>query len=168
MSNLHFTDTEIYQRAYLGKALDGLFRTVKVQMESVYRSRAILFPVSASSTLHFLSHNEGASLAEISKALKTTHQLSTQKIKILQKLSLVEKRADALDLRRFEWRLTRKGRTQARLLAACMDDVTHIYDEFYAELGVDLRTIVSDAQAALEQRTMSERFQTMFPMERSA
>lgn len=166
-SQSSFIQSDPYHQAYLGKAIDELYKTVMGQMAVVYKARGLLFPVSSSSTLHYLRNNDGASLAEIARALNATHQLSTQKIKILQKLGLVSKHPDPNDLRRYEWRLTEKGRAQTEILDKCMQDVTLIFDQYYEQLGFNLRDVVSKAQEALLACPMERRFQeATFPERR--
>lgn len=163
MKKPSFIQSDIFYEAYLGKAIDNLYKTVMGQMDAVYKARGLTFPVSSSSTLHYLSYHEGATLAEISKSLNATHQLSTQKIKILSKLGLVERRADSNDKRCYKWYLTAEGKDQTARLETCMKDVKHIFVEYYEELGFNLREIISQSEGALLSYTMEQRFHDKFP-----
>lgn len=162
-----FVSSNTIKSAYLGKhAHDLLFKSSE-QVESVYLMRGIIIPVIVSSLLQYLSDHEGASLTEIGRALGVPHQLVAQRINKLKNLSLIERRADPGDGRRFGFFLNSHGEEQARRLKACMEDMALIYEDLYQEIECDLAQKLLEAVGSLETRSLKERFAEKFPMQQA-
>jgi len=163
--NMTFINSEILQKAYLGKHAHDLLLKSSDQVAEVYKARGILIPVVVSSTMQFLSRRDNASLADISRALGLPHQLVAQRIQKLDRLGLVEKHPDPFDGRRFEYCLTDLGRDQASRLTRCMEDTAVIYNELYDEIGYDLAQLLLDAVQALERKPLITRFAEKYPIQ---
>lgn len=160
---MSFLNSETTRKAYLGKHAQNLILTSSNQAQSVYQERGIIIPVSASSVLQFLCQNEGASLADISRALEIPHQLVAQRIEKLIKLALLKKEPDPSDKRRSGFFLTNHGTDQARRLIVCMVDMAAVYDDLYDEIGCDLAQVLLNAIKALEGNSLASRFSSKFP-----
>lgn len=154
-----FIDTEIMRTAYLGKFAQNLILKTLEQESDIYEARGIVFPVRASSTVEMIKRKPGISLSEIGRALGFPHQLVAQRIKLLSKMSLVEKRADPHDRRRYGFFLTQSGKEQARLMQGCVEDISQAYFDLYEEIGCDLPDKLAAAMAALEDRPILQRLE---------
>ena len=157
-----FVNSENTQKAFLGKHAQDLIIKTSDQVQIVYRERGLIIPVVVSSTLLSISRNKGASLADISKTLELPHQLVAQRAAKLLKLELIEKRADPNDKRRSEFRLTKTGAAQAKILELCMADTAQIYDDLYKEIGCDLPQMLRAAIDALDRKSLQTRFAEKF------
>ena len=152
-----FAQNSTLQSAYLGKHAQDLLMKTSEQIGFVYRERGLTIPVLVSSTLHFLSTKPNASLADVARALDLAHQHVTQRVEKLIAMGLVEKTPDAVDRRRSNLNLTRRGRKEARLLAQCMEDTATVYEELYAEIECDLARALRKAIDAIERRPLWDR-----------
>lgn len=149
---------DIIAKAYLGKRLHDLLSTLSDQLAIVYQTDGIVVPVASSSTLYHLSQTDGATAADIARALQITHQLATQRIEKLSQRGLVEKRPDEDDARKVCWVLTSIGRDQAKRLRVCMENVVDVHDQLFDEIGVNLISALDDAQSALSTKPLADRF----------
>ena len=168
MSAKEFIKSGDLADAYLGKHALELTARTSEQMQRVYDSRGLNFPIEVSSVLHFLNANDGASVTEIAAGLDIPHQLAAQRIRKLLAFALVEKSQDPHDARRTALNLTRKGREASEGLIACMEDTAVIYRELFAEIGCDLTAALGRAINAIEQRSLIERFEARFSKEEDA
>ena len=160
---MSFVNSENIRKAYLGKHAQDLILKSSQQVLEVYQHRGIIIPVVVSSTMQFLNRQDGASLADIARALSLPHQLVAQRIDKLRKLDLVEGRADKTDRRRTEYHLNDEGRDQAQRLRQCMEDMAHIYGDLYKEIECDLAQKLLDGIQALERTPLLKRFEEKFP-----
>ena len=154
-----FINTEIMRNAYLGKFAQNLILKTLEQETEIYETLGIVFPVRASSTVEMIKRKPGISLSEISRELGFPHQLVAQRIKILSKLSLIEKRADPDDRRRYGYYLTSTGKKQAKLLQSCVEDISQVYSDLYEEVDCDLPAKLSATISALERRPILQRLE---------
>ena len=145
--------------AYLGKHAYQLMLETSEQMQVVYEARGLSFPIEVSSTLHFLLRNEGSSLAQVARGLRLQHQLVAQRVKKLEKLAFLERRADPDDARRMQLFLTERGREQAEELVACMEQTALIYRALFREIGCDLTDAIERALAAIRKNPLPLRFE---------
>lgn len=158
MKSGRFLKTEALEKAYLGKRVHDFLATISEQVDAIYKQRGIHIPVTASSTLQYIAGQKGVSLADIARALEVTHQITTQRVHKLEKIGLVEKRADMNDRRRFEWHLTPLGHDQAKLLESCMADAALVYQGLYDQLNLDLADALQEARNAILEHTLNDRF----------
>jgi len=154
--------------AYLGKHALRLTAATSEQMQVVYSQRGIDIPLEVSSVLHYLYKNDGASLANCSKALAIKHQLCAQRVSKLMKLGLVRKQPDPEDARRTQLVLTKDGLSQAELLVSCMEDTAEIYRDLFKEIECDLTEAIGSALAAIQRKTLSDRFAQKFSRQETA
>ena len=156
-----FINTEIMRTAYLGKFAQNLILKTLEQEQEIYETRGVVFPVRVSSTVEMIKRRPGISLSEIGRALSFPHQLVAQRIKLLSQMSLIEKRLDPSDRRRFGFFLTRTGQEQAKLLQSCVEDISRVYSDLYEEVGCDLPAKLDAAMAALESRPILQRLEDL-------
>lgn len=152
-----FIDNEIMRTAYLGKFAQNLILKTLEQEREIYEAYGIVFPVRASSTVEMIKRKPGISLSEIGRALSFPHQLVAQRIKILSTMSLIEKRLDPNDRRRYGFFLTTMGKQQALLLQSCVENISWVYSDLYEEVGCDLPAKLAAAIEALENRPILQR-----------
>lgn len=157
-----FLEEGLFKNAYLGKHALALVMQTSTQMEIVYQLRGLIIPLQVSSVLQYLAGNDGSATADIARQLKIPHQLVAQRAKVLLDLDLIERRKASDDARRVELFLTESGRQQASLLMDCMLDTASIYEELFAEIGVDLIDALLTAAQHLEARSLRQRFAEKF------
>jgi DNA-binding MarR family transcriptional regulator len=159
---MSFVNSESRRKAFLGKHAQDLVIKTSDQIKIVYQERGLVIPIVVSSTLLLIARNQGASLADISKALELPHQLVAQRVEKLLKLELIEKRADPDDKRRSEFRVTKSGTAQAKILEECMADTAQIYGDLYEEIGCDLPKVLLATLEALDRKSLQTRFAEKF------
>lgn len=151
-------NTPHFLKAYLPLYLEKFNQELLLQVQDLYVARKLVIPAAASSTLQCLYLNEGTSSADIAKILCMSHQLITQHIEKLLKLSIVVKKSDQKDRRRQIICLTPFGIEQATLLSQTIDDAAAIYDSLFEEIGCHIPALLDRADEALKRRSLNERF----------
>ena len=146
--------------AFTAKMALDFAMLVSRQAESVYQSMGISFPVTASSTVLYLTQVRAASLAEIARVLGHPHQLIAQRLKTLRKLELIESKPDRSDRRRTAHHLTKKGKTHGKRLQKYCSEADRIFSDLSDEIGVDLLSALRNAHATLQDLPLSRRFKS--------
>lgn len=137
-------------------ALDFAF-LIEKQAESVYKKLGIHFPVITSSTVHHIGTAKEASLVEIARALEISHQLTSQRVKTLIDLDIIEANKDSQDKRRTVYSLTRSGKRQFTKLCDYLDKAEAVFVELNQELEVDFLELLKRAKLAFLERTIYQR-----------
>lgn len=159
--NVKKTNDNSVHRSFIGKHADDLGHLIGVQIKPIYESLGIVVPVKSCSIIHCLKQNhleqtEGASLADLSKSLKQSHQLVKQKLPRLLKLGLIEVKQDDNDKRRLLYSLTHLGMEQAELLNK--NSLEKVYADLSIELKTDLNQVLVAAISGLKQKDLLTRF----------
>jgi DNA-binding MarR family transcriptional regulator len=162
MNQREFYDNPVIQKAYTAKKLLDLAFLIQGQVTEVYAHKGMIFPVSCSSTLLFLSNRGPASVTEVARALQHPHQTVAQHIATLGKLHIIDKRDDETDRRRIEYFLTDIGTAQADLLDAYNLEAAEVFERLNRDIGTDLGDVLDIGIAALKRRTMADRFWDLF------
>ncbi len=144
-------------RSFIGKQADDLGNLISEQIKPIYQSLGIIVPVKSCSIIHTLFTVDQASVTELAKALRQSHQLVKQKLPRLLKLDLIDVRNDPDDRRRMLYRLTPLGMTQAQLLNE--NSLHQVYADLSAEIDTDLYAVLTAAIKSLKQRDLLARFQ---------
>ena len=110
------------------------------------------------SGLYFLTNTPHASITDISNALNLSHQLTSQRIKTLLSLELIEGVKDAKDRRKTLYHLTPKGQSKAQILELYCVDAAHAFKDLSNEIGVDIQQVLNQAMNALQRKSFGERF----------
>lgn len=158
--NNDFTEYLNNSVAFTSKRLLDLFLLINEQADIVYKKIGIEFPVLVSSTVLFLSRNEKGTLTEISKGLGLSHQLVAQRIKILLKMELIEKRPLKSDKRKTNYELTEKGKKQSEILHLYCKGAEIAFNSLSQDVGVDLHTVIDNAIHSLIKKSFSERYES--------
>ncbi len=148
-------------RSFIGKQADDLGNLISLQIKPVYQSLGIVVPVKSCSIIHYLNQNNldqtaGASLADLSKSLKQSHQLVKQKLPRLLKLGLIEVQQDIDDKRRLLYSLTDLGIKQASLLNE--NSLEKVYENLSNEINTDIYQVLVAAINGLKQKDLLTRF----------
>lgn len=146
-------------RSFIGKQADDLGNLISEQIKPIYQSLGIIVPVKSCSIIHTLFTVNHASVTELAKALKQSHQLVKQKLPRLLKLGLIDMRNDPDDKRRMLYRLTPLGEAQARLLNE--NSLHQVYADLSAEINTDLYAVLTAAIKGLKERDLLSRFQAV-------
>ncbi|TPH13975.1 MarR family winged helix-turn-helix transcriptional regulator [Litorilituus lipolyticus] len=144
--------------AFLAKSVFDLHCLIQNQSEELYVEKEMGFPVWASSALMFLASVKRASIMQISQALNLSHQLASQRIKIMLKLELVEGIKDDDDKRRTLYHLTSKGQEKSAVLDLYCKDAAQAFQDLSNEVGVDIQQVLNSAITALQAKSFNNRF----------
>ena len=145
--------------AFTSKRLFDLFLLINEQAAVLYEDLGIRFPVNVSSTVLYLSVNKEGSLTEIARGLGLSHQLISQRVKILQKLNLINKKPAENDKRKTLYFLTEEGIEQSRILDQYCVGAEQAFNNLSEDLGVDLHAVLNTAVNSLRDRTFAERYE---------
>ncbi len=146
-------------QTFIGKQADDLGQLISVQIKPIYQALGIIVPVKSCSIIHQLQVAEQASVTELAKELKQSHQLVKQKLPRLIKLGLIESRHDTGDKRRIYYRLTSLGEDQAERLN--QHSMAQVYASLSAEINADLYQVLTAAINGLKQKDLLSRFQQL-------
>ena len=145
-------------RAFLAKRVFDLHLIIINQAEDVYSKMGMIFPVTVSSVVLFLTSAKQASLSDISKALGQPHQLISQRVKVLLKLGLIEGYQDENDKRRTLYQFTTDGKLQSELLETYCVEAEIAFNDLSEELGLDFHQLLNRACESLEKNSFANRF----------
>lgn len=162
MTQPKFYDNAIIQKAYTAKKLLDLAFLIQAQVTEVYVHKGMIFPVSCSSTLLYLHKRGPASVTEAARVLQHPHQTVAQHLATLSKLNIIDKRSDETDRRRVEYFLTGLGEAQAALLDQYNIEAAEVFERLNADIGTDLGDVLDIGLAALNNRSMADRFWDLF------
>lgn len=144
--------------AFVAKSVFDLHCLIQGQSEELYIKKEMGFPVWASSALLFLSGVENASIMQIAQALNLSHQLASQRVKILLKLELVDGVQDDNDKRRTLYHLTPKGQEKSEILNLYCLDAAQAFRDLSDEIDVDIQSVLNSAITALQNKSFGKRF----------
>ena len=131
---------------------------INEQSTDVLKEFNLRVPASAISTLQYLNTNKNITVAHVASDLGVTHQMATQRINTLEKLSLVERHALSNDKRAKKITLSIKGLEEIKTLQPLMKRMSLIFEQFETELGHQLSQTIYQAETSLRQRSLKERF----------
>ena len=111
-------------------------------------------------TIIWLLHFHGPlSLTDISKQLRYSHQLATQRVAWLKQRNFVRIVPDPSDKRRKIISLTHAGTRECKLFEGHVAALEQAYEEVFAEIGVDAMDVVRRVESALLNRSLKDRIQ---------
>jgi DNA-binding MarR family transcriptional regulator len=154
----HFSNQIRSNYAFLAKTVFDLHSLIQAQSEKLYEEKELGFPVWASSTILMLASVKKASIMEISQGLNLSHQLTSQRIKTMLNLELVEGIQDPNDKRRTIYRLTRKGIEKSKILDMYCEDAEQAFKDLSTEVGCDIQSVLNSAISALKNKPFGDRF----------
>ena len=146
--------------AFLAKTVFDLHRLIQEQSNELYLEKDMGFPVAVSSTLLFMSQQPHVSTMQVATALNITHQLVSQRIKVLLKLGLIEGNTDGNDRRKTFYSLTSRGQQKVQVLNLYCLDAASAFSDLSDEVGVDLQKVLNAAINALHRTPFGKRFPT--------
>ena len=144
--------------AFVAKTVFDLHSLIQAQSEKLYQEKELGFPVWASSTILMLSSVKLASIMEISQGLNLSHQLTSQRVKLMLKLELVEGIEDPNDKRRTLYRLTTKGLEKSKILDLYCFDAEQAFRDLSNDISVDIQSVLNSAIQALTEKSFGKRF----------
>lgn len=151
-------DHKKYQlnESFIGKQADDLGQLISEQIKPLYDSLGIVVPVKSCSIIHALNQAQRASVTEIARSLKQSHQLVKQKLPRLQKLGLITASSDPADKRKTDYQLTSMGQDQALLLK--QHSLAAVYEQLSKEVEADLFKVLTAAIDGLKSKDLMTRF----------
>ena len=106
---------------------------INEQSSDVLKELNLSVPASAISTLQFINLNTEVTVARIADALGVTHQMATQRINALEKLSLVKRVSLPSDQRSKQIELSKKGQSEIKILQPLMEKMKLLFEELEAQ-----------------------------------
>ena len=153
---MNHANNQTVVRSFIGKQADDLGNLISEQIKPIYQSLGIFVPVKSCSIIHQLYVTKLATVTELAKALKQSHQLVKQKLPRLLKLELIESSNDPEDKRRVLYRLTQLGIDQAERLN--QHSMAQVYANLCEEINADLYQVLTAAINGLKQKDLFSRF----------
>ncbi len=154
-------NTKYYQKlgnAFLAHYARRLADLINDQGTEVLQQLDLLTPSSSISTMIFLSENQDITGAKLAEALGVSHQMATQRINSLIKLTLIERITSPTDKRAKHIVLTPKGHMEVIKIKPFLQKMTVVFEEFTDDLGFNLSEIFQKAEAALSDISLKQRF----------
>lgn len=156
-----YVDSHSSSGAFLAHRLNRLVDLISEQGDKLLSEARLSLPSRAVSIVLLIDERGRISAADIAKELKQPHQLVTQRIDVLRKLGLVERTVDPSDGRRKILALTRKGKTERRLLETCLRDAERVFLDLYKEIECDLSELALQTIKALSSKSILDRITTV-------
>lgn len=154
MSDIPFFDSQ----AAFAMRMDQLFTNLYEQMEDGLEFRGLKLRGTVTGTVQTLYHAGPKSVSALAAEMKLSHQLATQRVKLLVDQGFAQIDPDPDDKRRKLVSLTDAGRLQGEKLQAFLPELMAAYDDLFAEIGVDMHAAVLAATKALQKRSLLDRF----------
>ncbi|MBF7072099.1 MarR family transcriptional regulator [Glaciecola sp. MH2013] len=127
------------------------------QGSEIVQAHGITTPITAISTIFFLTDTGSVTVAELAEALGVTHQMTTQRVNSLEKLGLIYRKPNPQDKRAKTIHLTKLGMTEEKLLRPIMRDINLIFDQLNKEVGCELMSKIRQAELALVEKSLVKR-----------
>ncbi len=144
--------------AFLAHYARRLSDLISEQGTEVLQKLNLITPSSSISTMVFLSQNKQVSGATLANALGVSHQMATQRINALIKLSLIKRVASPTDKRTKNIVLTPQGEKEITMIKPFLKKMQRVFDDLIDELGSDLGEIIQKTEHLLHNKTLEQRF----------
>ncbi len=131
--------------------------TLAKQGEEIMREKGWKTPPLSVSTVLYLHAQNGASVTDISNAVGSSHQLTAQRIKELEKLNLAKRVPNKNDKRSRLIMLTPIGQEEAEELGKFMQEVQQIFSQLETEIGCNLSEKIIEAERCMQKNTLKDR-----------
>lgn len=142
---------------YLNLVVRRVSQRIAAAGDFYMRETGVSAAATSTAILAFVARREEAPLADIAQALGYTHQAVAKAMDLLEREGLVESRASNKDLRKRLVSLTRKGKHEAKLVDAVAERAAEVFDEVFAEIGVDIFSALRAFETALDRRPLEGR-----------
>ncbi|MEK8032751.1 MarR family winged helix-turn-helix transcriptional regulator [Ideonella sp. DXS29W] len=143
--------------AFVAHFAERLADAICKETQAFADSIGLVAPVRTHSALMFLLLRGPASLVEIAHSDGQSHQLVASRLAPLEQLGLIERFQDEADRRRRPYRLTPRGRAEAKRVQAALKAHADVQRQLAAESGVDLMATLQAAEAHVRRIQLSER-----------
>lgn len=131
------------------------------QASEITEAHGITAPITAISTIFFLTDTGSVTVAELAEALGVTHQMTTQRANTLEKLGLIYRKPNPQDKRAKTIHLTKLGMKEDKLLRSIMRDLNLIFDQLNEEVGCELMSKIRLAELALVEKSLVKRLKEL-------
>ncbi len=155
MSNIRMEAFE--KHGAFGMYVRRLHDVITTQLEESLIDAGCSLKGTTTSIVWLLRNQGPLSLTDISKQLRYSHQLATQRIGWLEKRKLVHVSTDRTDKRRKIIKLTKAGLRECSIFEKHIAALEQMYTDIFTEIDVDAMAVVRSVEAALLSRTISER-----------
>lgn len=156
MSN-RIIKSSLSTKGFMPKLAYDFASLIEKQAKPVYETMGLIIPVITSSTVVFIFENKTASLLDIARGLEITHQLASQRVKILLKLGIIQAFKDTSDKRKTNYQLTEFGIEQSKVLSSYLDKASLVFSELNEELGCDLMELLFKVNNSFQVNSLQSR-----------
>jgi DNA-binding MarR family transcriptional regulator len=149
---------QTYAPAFFGLVASRITDRILSGGSALFAQRGITIPGRSMSSLLLLA-DKPRSVTEIATALKVTHAASIKNTRSLIEAGMIERRDDPEDARRKPLYLTANGEAEVKRVEAFMVESVAVYEQLFAEIGIDLHDGLLRMEKALDRVDFGERYQ---------
>ena len=143
--------------AFVGARIQTLSDLIIEQGGAMLESKGLRTNARSVSIVLALHQYGPLPLTKLAERLNQVHQLTAQRLSYIEKAGLVQRKQDPNDARRSVLHLTAKGRKEAELLIAVLEEASTAFTALFDEIGCDLLTATNSAINALQTRPLLAR-----------
>lgn len=143
--------------AFVGARIQSLSDLIIEQGGAMLESKGLRTNPRSVSIILVLYKYGPLPLTKLSEHLNQVHQLTAQRLGYIEKAGLVQRKPDPEDARRSVLHLTAKGRKEAVLLLAVLEEASKAFSKLFDEIGCDLLTSTNSAINALQTKPLLAR-----------
>lgn len=150
-------NSELSKKGFMPKLANDFASLIEKQAKPVYQTMGLVIPVITSSTVVFIFENKTVSLLDIARGLEITHQLASQRVKILLKLGIIQAFKDTNDKRKTNYQLTEFGIEQSKILSSYLEKASLVFSELNEELGCDFMELLFKVNKSFQVNSLESR-----------
>jgi DNA-binding MarR family transcriptional regulator len=143
--------------AFLGHFARRMADLIIEQGSEILRDLDLTTPATSISTMLYLDKNHQVTVAVLADALGVSHQMATQRINFLEKLSLVKRVSSPEDKRSKMITLTQIGQSEVIKLIPFTKKIENVFEELEVEMDCKLTKIIHQTELALRNKSLKER-----------
>lgn len=146
--------------AFLANMAGRLKDTINEDCAVLLKERGISTPISDVSLLLFIGNNPDSSIADAARALDYSHQRTSARVMMLEKLQLIEKHKLPGDSRCSGFTLTPLGRQDLNKLQEVYTLASDALTQLMKDIDCDLMAKLLEASESLKRFPLSQRINT--------
>ncbi len=139
---------------YLNLVVRRVSQRIAAAGDAYMRQTGISTRATSTAILAYVARHENTAIADIAQALGYSHQAVAKAVEAMEKAGLMQSSATKEDLRKKLIALTREGRRDAELVERVAQRAAIVFDEVFAEIGVDVFKALRSFEDALDRRPL--------------
>ena len=110
-----------------------------------------------------LYENGSATSSELAEQIGLSRQLIEKRLRVLEESGYIESGINKTDARKRSYRIAAQRKAEAERVVSTMRDFEKVYEQLWAEVGVDLGTAIVKLESALRINPLLSRLCRLFP-----